>query len=170
MSQNGTNEEDGKERTLSVAIFIHSSKLELIISRGRLSSDVGSTELSCCFCFAALEPSGASFAAVPSDDGPAKAFSTTVILVLFLLLRFSAASSLMLTDLRGTRTPAASWTKLASLSGLYTSLSRFLIPDLCGLGVSCSVSGSDSLSDSVGKRARRAGAILEVFNKGCGST
>lgn len=159
---------NGKGRTLSVAIFIHSSKLELMISRGRLIRGVGSTEVSCCFCFVTpREPSGASWAA-PSDDGPAMAFSTTVIFVLFLLLRFSAASSLILTDLRGTRPPAAS-VKLASLSGLYASLSRFLIFDLCGLGVSGSVSGSESSWEALGERARRAGAIL-VFNKAWKST
>ena len=51
--------------------------------------------------------------------------------VLFLLSRFSAASSLMLTDLKGTR--PESDVKLAS----YTSETRFF-KVLCGRGVSCS--------------------------------
>lgn len=106
------------KRTLSVAIFIHSSKLELITSLGTLITGGGATDLSCCFCFAVLDVSGASGSALPlsSEDGPAIAFSITVILVLFLRLRFSAASSLMLTDLRGGR--AESEVKLASFSGL----------------------------------------------------
>lgn len=102
--------------TLSVAIFIHSSKLELITSLGTLITGGGATDLSCCFCFAVLDVSGASGSALPSEDGPAIAFSITVILVLFLRLRFSAASSLMLTDLRGGR--AESEVKLVSFSGL----------------------------------------------------
>jgi len=77
----------------------------------------GATDVSCCFCFAVLEVSAGSWSLFPSDDGPACAFSTAVIFVLFLRLRFSAASSLILTGLSGTRPPDSEG-KLASFSGI----------------------------------------------------
>ncbi len=114
------------KHTLSVAIFIHSSKLEFITSNGSLTNG-GATVLSCCFCLLLREVSPWSLGSL---EGPATGASTPGILVLFLLLLFSAASSLMLTDLRGTR--PESEVKL-SFSGTNASLRRLRTPLFPGL-------------------------------------
>lgn len=121
-----------------MAIFIHSSKFELITSRGTLITGGGATAFN-------------NLALLLPGSGCCSWSSGATILILFRRLRFSAASSLMLTDLRGVRSDE----KLASWS-LYTSLRRFFGPCRAALGV---VSESPSESERGWIRARREGGI-----------
>lgn len=114
-------------RTLSVAIFIHSSKFEFMTSRGTFITGGGTAELSCCccFCFASAPREFSPESTLAPDEGPASAVSMTANLVLFRRRRFSAASSLMLTVLNGAR--PESEVKLPSVSSPWASLMRFLL-------------------------------------------
>ena len=114
----------GCRRTLSVAIFIHSSKFELMTSRGTLMIGACATERSCCFVLeCAVAPAGASAAlcsaVAPSEEGPASLGSEScTAMATFADLRrrrFSAISSFILTDCSGVR--PGSEVKLSSCSG-----------------------------------------------------
>lgn len=129
-------------RTLSVAIFIHSSKFELITSMGTLTTGVSATDMSCCFCLSclALGVSAVLVAVSCDDDGPAAAGSALcdspsklsigcASFALLRRLRFSASSSFILTALSGTRLgllPSAIVPFVCECELWYTSLTRFL--------------------------------------------
>lgn len=125
-----------------------------------------SVTVSSCLACAPRVPSSPA----PSVDGPASPSSKgAVTFVLFLRRLFSAASSLIFTDLSGT---LESVVKLVS----YTSLTRFLESVRCGFGVgsSSSVSPPKSESSCTGAgldtrvRVGRAGGMVVV--KGQSST
>lgn len=106
-------------------------------SRGTSIAGASATDSSCCFCLAC--------AAALSSEGPASFSSTGAVgLVLCLRLRFSAASSLMLTDLRGGLPDS-----VVKLGSKAASLRRFLEVVRWGLGVGwSSLSVSPPLSES----------------------